>query len=366
VKAVVLVGGEGTRLRPLTTTTPKPLLTIAGQPFLERQLTWLARHGVTDVVLALGYLPDAFLAHFPDGEFAGIRLSYAVEPEPMGTAGGIRFAATAANIDERFLVCNGDVLTTLDLSALVGFHVERGAEATIHLTHVDDPSPFGVVPTFDDGEVKAFVEKPPRGSAPSHWINAGTYVLEPSVLERIPDALTVSIERETFPRMLEERCRLFAHGTDDYWLDIGTPEKYLQANSDTLRGAVGVPPLPGASEIAPGVWAENGYDLASDVSVVAPVLLGSACVIGRGARIENATVSTGSVVGAGAVISGTVLLAGARVEPGARVDESIVGPGAVVDRRANVAGCSVVGPGAYVAEGTMLDGDRVELSANVG
>jgi len=366
VRAVVLVGGEGTRLRPLTIRTPKPLLPIAGQPFLERQLAWLARHGVTEVVLALGYLPDAFVAHLPEGEFAGVRIRYAVEPEPLGTAGGIRFAATAAGIDERFLVCNGDVLTTLDVGALVRFHADRGAEATIHLTRVDDPSPFGVVPTFDDGEVKAFVEKPPAGTAPSNWINAGTYVLEPSVLERIPAELTVSIERETFPRMLEDRCRLFARGTDDYWLDIGTPEKFLQANSDALRGAVGLPPLPGASEIAPGVWAENGYALARDVAVAAPALLGAECVVDRGARIADATISAGSNVGPGAVVTGAVLLDGARVESGARVDRSIVGAGAVVDAGASVGGCSVIGPGAHVAAGATLDGERVELPAAAG
>ena len=366
MKAVVLVGGEGTRLRPLTTTTPKPLLPIAGQPFLERQLTWLARHDVSEVVLALGYLPDAFVAQFPDGEFAGVQIRYAVESDPLGTAGGIRFAAGAAGIDERFLVCNGDVLTTLDVSALVQFHVDRGADATIHLTHVDDPSPFGVVPTFDDGEVKAFVEKPPLGAAPSNWINAGTYVLEPSVLDRIPADLNVSIERETFPRMLEDRCRLFARGTDDYWLDIGTPEKFLEASSDTIRGAVGVPPLHGAVEIAPGVWAENGYELAADASVTAPALLGARCVVESGARIENATISARSVVGADAVVTDAVLLDGARVERAARVAGSIVGPGAIVEERAFVGACSIVGPGAHVAAGTSLQGDRIELPTAAG
>jgi mannose-1-phosphate guanylyltransferase len=366
VKAVVLVGGEGTRLRPLTTTTPKPLLPIAGQPFLERQLTWLARYGVTDIVLALGYLPDAFVARMPSGEFGGVRISYAVEPDPLGTAGGIRFAARSAGIDERFLVCNGDVLTTLDVSELVRFHAERGADATIHLTRVDDPSPFGVVPTFDDGEVKAFVEKPPRGAAPSSWINAGTYVLEPSVLDRIPDELNVSIERETFPRMLEDRCRLFAHGTDDYWLDIGTPEKYLQANADTLRGAVGLPPLTSAREVAPGIWAEAGCEIAPDAALTAPIVLGAGCVVAGGAWVEDASISAGSLLEASAVVTRAVVLEGARVARGARVDRSIVGPGAVVDERASVGGCSVVGPGAHVYAGAHVEGDRIELSTAAG
>jgi mannose-1-phosphate guanylyltransferase len=262
VKAIVLVGGEGTRLRPLTYATPKPLLPIVNQAFLERQLTWLARHGVDEVVLSLGYLPAAFEAHFPEGRFGDLVLQYAVEDHPLGTAGAIRFAAQG--IDERLVVCNGDVLTTLDLGALVAFHDARGAEATICLTKVADPSAFGVVPTRDDGEVVAFVEKPPKGKAPTNWINAGTYVLEPSVLQRIPERLTVSIERETFPRMLEEPSRLYAMATDAYWIDIGTPEKYLQAHADVLTGVLGGAPAPDARELTPGVWVQGEPDIHAD------------------------------------------------------------------------------------------------------
>ena len=184
MKAVVLVGGAGTRLRPLTFTTPKPLLPIVNVAFLERQLQWLGSFGVDEAVLSLGYLPEAFTEHFSDERFGDIKLRFVVEREPLGTAGGIRFAAEGIN--ERVLVCNGDVLTDLDLDAFVAFHEARGAEATISLAQVDDPSAFGVVPTRDDGEVIAFVEKPRREQAPTNWINAGTYVLEPSVLASIP------------------------------------------------------------------------------------------------------------------------------------------------------------------------------------
>ncbi len=255
MKAIVLVGGEGTRLRPLTYHTPKPLLPIVNVPFLERQLSWLAGHGVDEVVLSLGYLPEAFERHFASGRFGAMRVRWVVEREPLGTAGGIRFAADG--IDERVVVCNGDVLTDLDLTALVRFHDERAAEATIALTRVDDPSAFGVVPTRDDGEVVAFVEKPPPGKAPTNWINAGTYVLEPSVLARIPSRLTVSIERETFPRMLDMPRRLFAQHSDAYWIDIGTPRKYFEAHADVLAGRVGLPPAPGAVERAAAVWVQG-------------------------------------------------------------------------------------------------------------
>ena len=204
MKAVVLVGGEGTRLRPLTLSAPKQMLPIVGVPMIERVLGHLASHGIDDAVLSLGYLPDAFTEAYPDGRVAGMGVTYAVEPEPLDTAGAVRFAAAFAGIDETFVVVNGDVLTDLDLTALVAFHRERGAEGTIALHPVADPSAFGVVPTDDDGRVQAFVEKPPRDEAPTNEINAGTYVLEPSVLGRIPEGGRVSIERETFPAMVRD------------------------------------------------------------------------------------------------------------------------------------------------------------------
>ncbi len=330
MKAVVLVGGEGTRLRPLTLATPKPLLPIANQPFLERQLGWLAGHGVTEVVLSLGYLPDAFVAHFPDATCAGVRIRYAVEPEPRGTAGAIRFAADTAGIDERFVVCNGDVLTALDLGALVAFHDERGAAATIHLVRVADPSAFGVVPTFDDGEVKAFVEKPPPGQAPTDWINAGTYVLEPDVLDRIPAGINVSIERETFPRMLDRRGRLYAWPSDGYWIDIGTPEKYLAAHLDVIGGALGPVPVAGAEEVDPGIWLEPGAVVDPSTRLVPPVLVGRDAAVGPGAWVAGTTIGAGATVGYGARVTRSVLHAGAVVGRAAEVADSVLGPGAAV------------------------------------
>ena len=262
MKAVVLVGGEGTRLRPLTYSTPKPLLAVANQPFCERQLAWLAGHGIDEVVLSIGYLPDAFLARFPEGRSGGVGLRYAVEDVPLGTAGASRYAAEVGRISERFVVCNGDVLTDLDLSALIAFHASRGAEATISLTRVSDPSRFGVVPTRPDGQVIAFVEKPEPGRAPTDWINAGTYVVEASMLERIPLGVNVSIERDTFPRMLEQGGALYAMHSDAYWLDIGVPQQYLLANADVLAGRLGRPPFVDAVESAPGIWRHMSAEMA--------------------------------------------------------------------------------------------------------
>jgi len=360
MKAVVLVGGEGTRLRPLTFTTPKPLLPIANQPFLERQLLALADHGVDEVVLSMGYLPDAFHAHFADelGEdtFRGMRLRYAVEEVPLGTAGAIRFAADGIN--ERFVVCNGDVLTGLDLTAMVEFHDACGAEVTIALTRVDDPSAFGVVPTAPDGAVIAFVEKPSPGSAPSDWINAGTYVIEPPFLDRIPPRLSVSVERETFPRLLERSGRLFGFKTDAYWLDIGTPEKYLEAHLDALRGKVGRPPTPGARELSADIWTQGDATIEPGATVLAPALLGPGAHVQSGARVRASVLGAGAIVEQGAVLETAVLHDEARISHDSKIDHTVVGRNTVVKPDVMLTEYTIVGADVTVASGTRISAGR--------
>jgi mannose-1-phosphate guanylyltransferase len=320
MRAVVLVGGFGTRLRPLTLTTPKPLLPVAHRPILELVLHNLASGGVTQAVLSLGFKPDAFHAAFPEGTCAGVALAYAIEPEPLDTAGAIRFAAEAVGIDERFVVVNGDVLTDLDVSALLAFHEARGAEGTIHLTPVEDPSAFGVVPTHADGRVEAFVEKPPRDQAPTNLINAGTYVLEPATLARIPGGRRVSVERETFPAMVADGA-LYAMATDDYWLDAGRPELYRQANLDVIEGRR---------------RSVTGQAVAAGASVDGSALVRTS-VVGERATID-----------AGAVVERSVLLPGATVGAGAKVVDSVMGASAVV------------GEGADLHDVVLGDGERVE------
>ncbi len=330
MRAVVLVGGFGTRLQPLTLTTPKPLLPVGHRPILELAVANLARGGVTEVVLSIGFKPDAFRAAYPTGECAGVRLSYAVEPEPLDTAGAIRFAAEHAGIDETFIVFNGDVLTDLDVASLVAFHRDRGGEGTIHLTPVDDPSAFGVVPTFVDGRVQAFVEKPRIEEAPTNLINAGTYVLEPAVLDRIPGGQPVSIERATFPAMVAVGA-LWAMSTEDYWLDAGRPELYRQANLDVIDGR------------RTGVKAQAVAATAS----VDPDATVTRSVVGPGATVE-----------AGATVEGSVLLPGAKVRRGARVLDAILGAGAEVGEGADVREV-VLGDGIVVDAGAHLVGVRV-------
>ncbi|HEY7915883.1 MAG TPA: NDP-sugar synthase [Acidimicrobiales bacterium] len=359
MRAVVLVGGEGTRLRPLTLTTPKQMLPIVEQPMIERVIGHLARHGVDDAVLSLGYRPDAFISAYPGGTIAGVAVSYAVEPTPLDTAGAIRFAAQHASVDETFVVVNGDVLTDLDISELIAFHRQSDAEATISLTPVDDPSAFGVVPTDGDGRVEAFIEKPPRDEAPTNLINAGTYVFEPSVLGRIPEVGRVSVERDTFPALVAAGT-LFAQGSDAYWLDTGTPDAYLRAHGDLLLGRRPGPPAPDAEldpSLGSGVWRIGDVDVQS--TSVARSLFGRGAVIAPSAVIEESVIGAGAVIEEGATVIGSVLLPEARVAARATVEGSVIGPGAIVGQRCAIHPLSVVGAGAVTASGTVVDGERV-------
>jgi NDP-sugar pyrophosphorylase family protein len=286
----------------------------------------LVEHGITDVVLSLGYQPDKFIAGYPDSRCAGATLTYVVEPELMDTAGAVRFAATKAGIDTTFLVFNGDVLTDVDITALVAFHRDRGAEGTIALTPVEDPSAFGVVPTAPDGRVEAFIEKPAPGTAPTNLINAGTYVLEASVLERIPGGRRVNIERETFPAMVRDGS-LYALAFEGYWLDVGTPERFLTATADLLDGRRNGPPAPGARQAPSGVWL---LGTPSIEGAVHRSLVADGAEVRSGATVTHSVVGAGAVVAEGAVIEDAVLMAGAKIGPGARLVRTIVGPRASI------------------------------------
>jgi mannose-1-phosphate guanylyltransferase len=325
LQAIVLVGGEGTRLRPLTERVPKPALTLVDRPFLAYMIEWLAGHGVTEVVLACGFLPDVLQAALADEEErAGAKIRYVAEPEPLGTAGAIRFAADALgdDLDERFLALNGDVLTDLDLSALLRAHEERSARATIALHPVDDSAAFGLVHSGPEGEVLEFLEK--TGEAEPGEINAGMYVLQRSVLDLIPPGENVSIEREVFPRLVGDGL----HGLllEGYWVDIGTPERYRQASWDILEGRVHTRVEPTSEGVL--------VDFAAQVDGTATI--GPRAVVGPGCRI-----------GAGAQISGAVILDGCTVGENARVVDSILSPGAEVPAGAVV-------EGAVAAEGERL------------
>ncbi|MGH2748889.1 MAG: sugar phosphate nucleotidyltransferase [Actinomycetota bacterium] len=327
MKALILAGGLGTRLRPLTYTRPKHILPIANRPHIEHVFDLLKRHDVAEVVLLTSYLPDAFGTTLERAEQRGIGVEVALEPEPLGTAGALKNAEGSIG-DGTFLAFNGDVLTDVDLGQVVEFHRARGAVATIVLTPVDDPSAYGVVPTAADGRVLGFIEKPAREDAPTNLINAGVYVFEPAVLDHIPVGRVSSAERELFPALVADGAPVYALGTDAYWMDIGTPQKYLQANLDALAGRFVTD--------AVGTLGGNRIVVGEDAEIASDARVFSACV-GAGARIE-----------AGCEVAESVLLPMATVGAGAVVRASILGEGARV------------GPGVHVLDDTIADGGSAE------
>ena len=320
MQAIVLVGGEGTRLRPLTTTVPKPALTLVDRPFLAYMIEWLAGHGVSEVVLACGLLPDVLREALGDEEErAGVTITYVVEPERRGTAGAIRFAADQLGdrLEDRFLALNGDVLTDLDLTALLRAHRERDAQATIALHPVEDSSAYGLVRSDEGGAVLEFLEK--TGEQVPAEINAGMYALERSVLDLIPPGEEVSIERDVFPRLVGEGL----HGLrlDGYWMDIGTPERYLQASWDILERRVDTRVQP----TAPGMRVGAEVQIAAGATVGPRVVLGSGSRVEAGAEVRDSVLLDRCVVGEGAKVVGSILSAGVEVSSGASLNEAVVG-----------------------------------------
>lgn len=322
MQAIVLVGGEGTRLRPLTETVPKPALTLVDRPFLAYMIEWLAGHGVSEVVLACGFLPDVLReALAGEEDRAGVRIEYVVEPERRGTAGAIRFAADELGdrLEQRFLALNGDVLTDLDLSTLLRAHEERDARATLALHPVEDSSAYGLVRSTEDGAVREFLEK--TGEQAPGEINAGMYVLERSVLDLIPPGREVSIERDVFPRLVG--AGLHGRRLDGYWMDIGTPERYLQASWDILERRVDTRVVPSS----PGTLVDPTAEVAEDAVLGSRLVVGPGCRVGAGAELRDSVLLEGCLVGEGARIGGSILAAGVEVSAGAVVEGIVVGEG---------------------------------------
>ncbi|HEU4355368.1 MAG TPA: NDP-sugar synthase [Actinomycetota bacterium] len=334
MKAVVLVGGEGTRLRPITETMPKPLVPLMDRPSLDHVLDHLARHGVHEVVLSSSYLETVFQA-FIEARHGDPAITWITETEPLGTGGAIVNALEHLD-DEPFLALNGDILTDLDLTSMVAFHRDRGAAATIALTHVEDARPFGLVPTGPDGRVIEFREKP-QDPVPGD-INAGTYVLEPSALDAWPVGENVSIERRIFPELIAEGRPVYGFLSDAYWLDLGTPEQYLRAHFDILEGRVeGEPPSP-----APHVAPDATVDLRAHLGRW--VVVGAGASVGAGAQVDDSVLHPGAVVEAEARVVGSILGPRSRVGAGATVTDSALAEGAEVR------------PGATLADGRVSAG----------
>lgn len=343
--AVILVGGKGTRLRPLTLSAPKPMLPTAGLPFLTHLLARIKAAGITHVVLGTSFKAEVFSDHFGDGSDLGLEIEYVYESEPLGTGGGIRNVLPKLRADT-VVVFNGDVLGGTDLRDVLETHHSTNADVTLHLVRVSDPRAFGCVPTDADGRVQAFLEK--TQDPPTDQINAGCYVFRREYIEKIPEGRPVSVEREVFPALLAEGARVQGHVDSSYWRDMGTPEDFVRGSADLVRGIAPSPALPGQrgeSLVHPGAGVAPGALL------IGGTVVGRGAEIGAGARLDGAIVFDGAVVEAGATVERTILGFGARIGPRALVRDGVIGDGAHVGARCELLRGARVWPGVVIPDG---------------
>ncbi len=351
MKAVIMAGGKGTRLRPLTSNQPKPMISIANKPCMEHIVNLLQRHGLTDIVVTVEFLSEEIQGYFGDGSDWDVKMAYSVEEEPLGTAGSVKF--TEDRLNERFVIVSGDALTDCDLTEVIAFHEERGSEATLVLKKVDDPSEFGIVVIEDDGRVSRFLEKPDPDEVFSYTANTGIYVLEPGVLDEIPKGDEYDFAKELFPKLLDAGRPVYGYVTDGYWEDIGNIEQYLDAQKAALDGGIKGLRIPG-DEIQPGVHVGAGTRIEDD-QFEAPVVLG-----------ENVEVAPGARIGPHSVIANDVRIGSGAAVARSTVDErTVIGEDAELDGTLIMKDCTV-GPRAKLLNGSALgDGVEIEEDATV-
>ena len=358
MQAVILIGGEGTRLRPLTCNTPKAMVPILNQPFLEHLLYYLKRHGVDEAILAMSYLPDPIRDSLGDGTQFGVRITYVVEDSPLGTAGAVKNVESL--LKGPFFVFNGDILTEIDLTAMLRRHQKIKPKASIALTPVDDPTLYGVVETDTQDMVKRFIEKPSRDKVTTNMINAGIYILEPDVLKHTPPSTRSMFEYDLFPLLLRMGEPIFGYPSDAYWIDIGTPEKYLKAHHDLLLGwgDAGVQ-TEGESRIHPTAYIEGpvliaeGCDIAANVQINGPTVLGPRCKIGKGTVIEGTVLWDRSQVAEGTVLRNCVVGSCSCIESSCHIlEDCVLGDNVTVGEGSRLAPGSRLWPDSHVEPNT--------------
>jgi mannose-1-phosphate guanylyltransferase len=366
VQALILAGGEGTRLRPLTSTVPKPVVPLVDRPFVRFMLDWLLRHGVDDVVMSCGHMASGVRNVLGDGSAFGITLRYVEEPRPLGTGGALKFAESL--LDDRFLMLNGDVLTDIDLTAQIAHHERTGAVATLALTPVEDPSNYGLVRTADGGEVTEFVEKPAPDQIDTRNISAGAYVLERSVLDLLEADKPASIERDVFPRLVGNG--LYACVADGYWLDIGTPERYLEGTFDILEGTVGTEVaermgqgylcvehgVENRGRIIPPALVETGCRLAEGTRVGSRVVLEQGVSVGENTTIERAVVLQGTEIGANCTLRGCIVAGGVRIG-----DDCVIEGMSVLGEGVTIGAGNTISHGARIFPGVTLPDAAIQF-----
>jgi mannose-1-phosphate guanylyltransferase len=329
MKAVILVGGEGTRLRPLTCNTPKAIVPVLNRPFLEHLILYLKKHGITEVILAMGYLPDPIQEHLGDGSQLGIKVRYVVEDSPLGTAGAVKNAEPY--LDEPFIVFNGDILTEIDLTTMIKRHQETRPKVTIALTPVENPTIYGVVETNTGDIVRRFVEKPGWDEVTTNMINAGIYILEPEVLAQIPSSTRSMFEHDIFPSLLDNGEPILGYPSNAYWIDIGTPEKYLKTHYDLLLSqgdghirTDGKSQIHHTAKIEGPVLVAEGCTINEDAMIKGPTVLGQGCRVGNGAIVEGGVLWSRVDVGKKAELRACVIGSGCQIEEGSHIPEGCV------------------------------------------
>jgi mannose-1-phosphate guanylyltransferase len=353
VQALILAGGEGTRLRPLTSTVPKPVVPMVDRPFIAFMLDWLGTHGIDDVIMSCGFLATSVRNVLGDGSAYGVRLRFVEEPDPRGTAGALKFAEPM--LDERFLMLNGDVLTDIDLTAQIAQHEQSGAKATLALVPVADPSAYGLVHLNDDRSVRDFVEKPSSDAIDTNLISAGAYVLQREILDLVPADRNVSIEREVWPQLIGNG--LYGFPAESYWLDIGTPERYLQGTFDIIEGNVRT----AVGERLGSDWLAIDAGAQASGRVIPPAVLERGVTVAEGAQVGSLVVLGEDVsVGAHATVERSVILKGAEIGEGATLRDCIVAAGCRIGARTSIVGGAVLGEGVTVgADNVIAHGARI-------
>lgn len=352
MKAVILVGGLGTRLRPLTCNTPKPMIPLVNRPFIEHMLCRLRDQGIEEIVLAVQYLADSFRASLGDGSRLGVRLHIIEETEPRGTAGAVKNVEYL--LDGTTFVFNGDVVTDLDLRAMLEFHRSNGSKTTIALTPVDDPTQFGLVEMDSSKRVQRFLEKPRPEDITTNLINAGTYILEPEVFRYVPPNHHYMFERGLFPVLLQNNDPMFGYPSRAYWTDIGKPQTYLEVNHDILIGKVQYE-LPG-KEQGNNIWIDGSVDIHDDVQLYGPVVLGPGVTIARGARIIGpTTIGANCNIGTDVSIEGAVLWEDNRIEEGATLRQCVVGRNNIIGSRSTITGGTIISDQCIIGAENRLD-----------
>jgi len=364
MKAVILVGGEATRLLPLTCNIPKAMVPVLNIPFLEHVIRYLNEHQVRDIILAQGHLQESIESYFGDGSQFGVKLSYTVEDTPLGTAGAVKNAEVY--LDETFLVLNGDIFTDLDITAMIGTHREKKAKATIALTPVDDPTSYGLIETNAESRVTRFLEKPSWSQVTTNMINAGTYVVESEVLSQIPPQVNFSFERNLFPLLLEQGEPIYAYPSAAYWMDIGTPEKYLQLHRDLLSGkssqyirASGEEVLIGGqshiqaiAEVKGTVVIGDNCSIGGGVKLIGPVVIGAGCTILEDAVIEESIIWRNAWLGRGVKLKSSIVADNCCLNANSIIEDSVLGDRVTVDSGSKLEPGSRIEPGTTVGTDT--------------